>query len=554
MLPLASLLLLVVASGLLSANAAPNRKLLHSMGPQGVNLWRLDAIQKSRPVSGLMVQDSPEIEMGAVSESDFREHWFTQPLDHFSKDTTDTFKQRYWINTRHYKPGSGGPVIVLDGGETSGEDRLPFLDTGIVEILAKATGGVGIVLEHRYYGESIPVANFSTDSLRWLNNAQSAEDSANFMRKVKFDGFDEDLTAPKTPWIYYGGSYAGARAAHMKILYPDIVFGAIASSGVTHAQIQYWEYMDTIRRAATPECSDHLVNSINTIDTILGIRKLKKPLKALFGLAGLKHDQDFASLLETPLGSWQAKNWDPEVGSTKFDEFCEALAKPPFGHHALRDLPFGDDSRMVRLPGGLTVDFAVLNYAKYIKENVVSRCPGDMSVEDCFGTFDDEKFQDISLDQEWRAWIFQVCTEWGYFQTAPPDQKYPTIVSRLLTLEYESKICTQAYPPGEHFVVPLMPNVTIVNELGDFDIAADRLAIIDGEVDPWRPATPHSEYASDREDTLLRPFKLIPNAVHHYDEYGLADIQNEPAEILKIHEEMIAFVQEWMEDWHAGRR
>lgn len=27
------------------------------------------------------------------------------------------------------------------------------------------------------------------------------------------------------------GSYAGARAAHMRILYPDLVFGAIASSG-----------------------------------------------------------------------------------------------------------------------------------------------------------------------------------------------------------------------------------------------------------------------------------------------------------------------------------
>lgn len=35
------------------------------------------------------------------------------------------------------------------------QDRLPFLDTGIVDILAKATGGLGVVLEHRYYGTSI---------------------------------------------------------------------------------------------------------------------------------------------------------------------------------------------------------------------------------------------------------------------------------------------------------------------------------------------------------------------------------------------------------------
>lgn len=39
----------------------------------------------------------------------------------------------------------------------------------------------------------------------------------------------------------------------------------------------------------------------------------------------------------------------------------------------------------------------------------------------------------------------------------------------------------QAFPAGEHFKVPAMPNITAVNVLGDFEIAADRLAIIDGE-------------------------------------------------------------------------
>jgi hypothetical protein len=36
-----------------------------------------------------------------------------------------------------------------------------------------------------------------------------------------------------TPWIYYGGSYAGARAAHMRTQYPELVWGAIASSGMS---------------------------------------------------------------------------------------------------------------------------------------------------------------------------------------------------------------------------------------------------------------------------------------------------------------------------------
>jgi len=93
----------------------------------------------------------------------------------------------------------------------------------------------------------------------------------------------------------------------------------------------------------------------------------------------------------------------------------------------------------------------------------------------------------------------------------------------------------KAFPPGLEFKIPLLPNVTVVNELGDYDIAADRLAFIDGEgpfsllllslwepalnvecaivvVDPWRPDTPQSSYyAKPRPDTLLRPVKLIPS-------------------------------------------
>jgi len=40
-------------------------------------------------------------------------------------------------------------------------------------------------------------------------------------------------------------------------------------------------------------------------------------------------------------------------------------------------------------------------------------------------------------------------------------------------------------------------------------------------VDPWRPATPHSEYADDREDTVLRPFKMIPGlSLPLFEEFG----------------------------------
>jgi hypothetical protein len=103
----------------------------------------------------------------------------------------------------------------------------------------------------------------------------------------------------------------------MKILYPELTYGAIASSGkpnllrpsisttlrstlspgVTHAAVENWQYMEIIRNAADPTCSSHLVNSIGTIDVILLTGVFKKQLKGLFGLADLEHDDDFASLI-----------------------------------------------------------------------------------------------------------------------------------------------------------------------------------------------------------------------------------------------------------------
>ncbi|KAG8798043.1 hypothetical protein FRC17_007571, partial [Serendipita sp. 399] len=356
-----------------------------------------------------------------------------------------------------------------------------FLDTGIAEILAEATHGLGVVLEHRYYGESNPVKDLSTDSLRWLNNAQSLADSAYFMRNVKFSprlfsrsipsSIIANLTAPNTPWIYYGGSYAGARAAHMRILYPDLVYGAIASSAVTHATIDNWEYMDIIRTAAPDLCSSLIQTSVAEIDSLIANSTLRTPLKALFGLRGLKHDDDFGAVLAWPLGYFQGKNWDPKVGDSGFDDFCAKLVDED-------DISTLKSEWETAAPG-LPLDLAVFRYAKYIQKLVDDLCPDVEEQEDCFGTHDAIKFQGTSLQETWRLWTFQVCTEWGYFIPAPPDPNLPSIISRLINLNYEAKICRQAFPPGKHMIVPEWPNVTVVNELGDFGLTYPRLAFID---------------------------------------------------------------------------
>jgi hypothetical protein len=83
-------------------------------------------------------------------------HNLSVPIDHFRNESqyaphlNGTFNLRYWFDASHYKPG--GPVIILQSGETSGEDRLGFLQKGLLQQLANETNGIGVVLEHRYVG------------------------------------------------------------------------------------------------------------------------------------------------------------------------------------------------------------------------------------------------------------------------------------------------------------------------------------------------------------------------------------------------------------------
>lgn len=152
------------------------------------------------------------------------------PIDHFHNDSLyephsdGNFNLRYWFDATYYK--TGGPVIVLQSGETDGTGRLGFLQKGLLHQMAVATNGIGVVLEHRYYGTSIPTEDLSTENLRFLTTDQALADMAYFAQNVEFAGLEgKNITAPNVAYIGYGGSYAGAFVAFLRKLYPDVYWG-----------------------------------------------------------------------------------------------------------------------------------------------------------------------------------------------------------------------------------------------------------------------------------------------------------------------------------------
>lgn len=99
---------------------------------------------------------------------------------------------------------------------------------------------------------------------------------------------------------------------------------------------------------------------------------------------------------------------------------------------------------------------------------------------------------------------------WGFIITGSgvPRNQLP-LISRSIDIPYYTIPCRYA------FNITSPPDTESINKYGGWNISYPRLAIIDGQADPWRPATPHADQAPRRPNTIDKPFILIEGAVHH---------------------------------------
>ena len=353
-------------------------------------------------------------------ENIYPEHTLATPIDHFHNESRyephehDTFNLRYWYDAQFYKPG--GPVIVLCGGETSGADRLPFLQKGIVYELAKATGGLGVILEHRYYGASVPVHDFSTENLRFLTTQQALADTEYFAKHAKFEGVEDvDLSPDATPWIAYGGSYAGAFVAFLRIVYPDVFWGSISSSGVPVAIWDYWEYFEAARIHGPPACVETTQKVTDVVDRILldeDNSKYVQKLKDVFGLGKLTHNDDFANTISRGISSLQGLNWDPAVSNNAFFEYCSNISDTSSLYPGT-EIHRKEVEKLLAVAGygdeGDDLVNQTLNYIGWIDLTTVSKCKHNKNK--CFTAHDSAFYAQDDITQKWRLWVYQVCTE-----------------------------------------------------------------------------------------------------------------------------------------------
>ncbi|KAG1472256.1 hypothetical protein G6F56_001645 [Rhizopus delemar] len=434
--------------------------------------------------------------------------WYDQPVDHFLENST-TFKHRYWANADWYQPG--GPVILYNAGEMAADPRSFYVTNSSMAQLAQRLNGIILVMEHRFYGLSLPSSNFTAESLATLNTAQALEDIAEFIKFAKIPNVE---IAPETKYIVYGGSYSGNLAAWMRLKYPDIVFAAVPSSAPVQMKFNYHEYFDPINQYGPRHCIDAIKSSILYIDHILfsPFEQPKKNLKKRFGVEDLS---SYILVLSYPLGLWQ--NMQPF--SNPFEEqFCSIFE------------------------GLTTIQDYVSAYGNFTKNLVKESCQ-DLPVNSCLDSHDPRNVRYTNSGDESRVWLWQVCTEYAYWQTASPIWR-STLVSRKLQTSWYQRQCPLTF--GEHDVPSVPKWREINNEYQGWKMNIDRVFWIDGEWDPWRTLSVQSNDAPNRTNWEGDShYVVLPKAVHHWDFYTSDTVSDF---IKNTQDQVYNAIKGWMDD------
>ncbi|KAI9274407.1 hypothetical protein BDA99DRAFT_237306 [Phascolomyces articulosus] len=160
-------------------------------------------------------------------------------------------------------------------------------------------------------------------------------------------------------------------------------------------------------------------------------------------------------------------------------------------------------------------------YGGYISNMTQSICQEYSSVNKCLDSHDPKSPMYSDLKSPSRPWLWQVCTEYAYWQTGAPIWIPGTIVSRKLDTNWYQRQCPLLF--GEHNV-PTRPQWRYINkEYKGWHISLNRTFWIDGEYDPWRTLSVQSDWAPKRgrhhyfsgqqEDAH---YVVLPQSVHHW--------------------------------------
>lgn len=211
-----------------------------------------------------------------------------QLKNHMDPDDKETYSQRYYKKSRHFK-GPGHPIYVIMGGED--ELDLPLLYPFVHEGLAKEFGAFVLSPEHRFYGQSQPIQDPTVDDLvKYLSPDQALADTIDLIQYIREElGCSADRTSSGyCPVITFGGSYPGFLAVMLRFRFPDIVDIAYGSSAPLRLYSQevdtdaYFDRVTEVADIASPGCANAVRDTVFAVkdDLLANFDSVHKAAKA----------------------------------------------------------------------------------------------------------------------------------------------------------------------------------------------------------------------------------------------------------------------------------
>ena len=317
--------------------------------------------------------------------------YFSQSLDHFdvTADAAATqWQQRFWVNASLWA-GGDAPVFLYIEGEGAGS--AGSVVSGEHVELAATYGALLVSLEHRFYGASVPTADLTTSSMRYLSSHQALADIANFYDSYLAPTFS--LTR-RNKVVTFGGSYPGALSAWARLRLPHIVHAAVSSSSPVQASFDDQSYNDQVAASlsyplvgGSAACLAATTAAFAAMDAAFAGAPAQRSAMA----AKLSSCTDLSAGVNDTM--WAASNYGSfvqglvqynlEAGGYNIASYCAAMTAP--------GAPIDNFAGVIKVSqGGQCLDNSYADYLAQLANTTADRSAGGLGL---------------------RAWTWQCCTQ-----------------------------------------------------------------------------------------------------------------------------------------------
>lgn len=416
--------------------------------------------------------------------------YFEQLIDH-AKPSTGTFSQRYYIDESYGKTNDAPVFFYICGESTCHPQSL----NGAIREHAKRFHAKLVVLEHRFYGKSQPFDQLTTANLRYLSTANALNDLARFQQSIT------EQRGWSGKWVAFGGSYPGSLSAYYRLTHPELVVGALASSAPVKAKANFEEYDAHVTKVVGPICAAKMREVVKQVESARGQPDKMESLKQDFDAADIIDDSDFLYAI-ADVGAAAA-----QYGMK--DQFCQDLENAP------------------------TALEGYIAFEKYLSQAWQMRMV-DMTAQAAMNEDPNSYYSVFGM----RQWMYQSCTEYGYWQNANHIPSQSTRSSSI-NAAYHQGVCYRL------FGIDTPVDTSATNALYYqplFDSSVSRIYFTNGEQDPWSNLSLTAENANATNPNFS--YYTIKDAAHCDDLHSTTVSDN--ASLIHAREQMDNLIAQWL--------